>query len=310
MPRLLITGGGGAGVEALYRLWKDRYEVHFADAVLDAIPAVVPPSARHQIPIAGAEWPSALADLCDELDVDVLIPTVDEELSLIPRLAMQRPGLRVLLPQPEFVTLMKDKLLSMQRLALLGIDVPRTCAVGEAQAVGFPCLIKPRDGRGSRGVAVVATADQVDAYMALSERGAQAVVAQELMRGQEWTIYLSSDRDGRLCSVIPMRVDLKRGVTIRAETVRHEAIIEYCRVIHERCRPHGPFNVQLMETTDGRLAAFEINPRVSTTLCLAVAAGADPVADAATTWLERGLQPFIAGVRLRRTWHNHFEKPM
>ncbi len=34
-----------------------------------------------------------------------------------------------------------------------------------------------------------------------------------------------------------------------------------------------------METREGRLAAFEINPRVSTTLVLAVAAGADPVAD-------------------------------
>jgi carbamoyl-phosphate synthase large subunit len=194
----------------------------------------------------------------------------------------------------------------MKALGAAGIDVPATRSLDRASEVGFPCLLKPRAGRGSRGVHIALGPEHVGAYRALSGLTDEDVVAQELLPGQEWTVYVTSSSDGDLRAVVPMRLGLKRGITIRAETVAHAGIIDYCRRLHEHFPARGPFNVQLMESSDGRIAAFEVNPRVSTTLCLAVAAGADPIVEVYGS-AGAGLVSFAAGLRLTRNWSNHFE---
>lgn len=304
MLKVLFTGGGGAGVEALARLLDTRYEMHFADADVSAIAPAVRAERRHAIPMAGAQWASAVADLCRLRSIDVLVPCVDEELPLIGELAGQCPSLRCLVPDAGFVTLMKDKLTSMQALRAAQLDAPRTELVARAAEIGFPCLVKPRDGRGSRGVQILNGPAEVEAYQVLTRRPPDMLVAQELLRGREWTVYVSTDGAGRLRCIVPVRVDAKRGITIRAETVRHAAIIDYCRQIHERFPTKGAFNVQLMETPEGRLAAFEINPRVSTTLALAIAAGADPIADMLSVKPVAALCGFTEGLKLSRYWLN------
>jgi carbamoyl-phosphate synthase large subunit len=306
--RVLCTGGGGAGTEALERLWRDRYELHFADADVAAITPAVPEGRRHAIPMAGEGWAVAVADLCRTLAIDVLVPGVDEELSQVPELLRKQPGLLPLLPAPDFVRLMKDKLDSMVALRAAGVDAPRTVPLSRASEIGFPCLVKPRDGRGSRGVQVLHSPEEVQAYQTLARRPVESLIAQELLGGREWTVYVCADREGRLRSVVPVRVDVKRGITVRAETAAHPGIVAYCRAIHERFPTPGPFNVQLMETASGRLAAFEINPRVSTTLCLAVAAGADPIAEFMTSGPQDALRTFTSGMRLHRYWLNHIEQ--
>lgn len=305
---ILVTGGGGAGSEALDRLWRSHV-VHFADADRDALPPTIAADRRHQIPMAGPAWAPAIADLCCRLSIDVLVPTVDEELPHVGAVTAIARALVPLLPPPEFVRLMKDKLESMRALAAAGIDVPRTEAFDAAAHLGLPCLVKPRDGRGSRGVQIIETVEQLAAYRTLSRRPADQIVAQELLRGEEWTVYVSADRRGGLRGIVPMRIGIKRGITVRAETVADEGVIAYCRSIQERFCVAGPFNVQLMKTTAGRIAAFEINPRVSTTLCLAVAAGADPLTDFLAADAPGALRPFTAGVRVQRNWFNHFSYP-
>jgi carbamoyl-phosphate synthase large subunit len=303
--KVLCTGGGGAGAEALQRLWSDRYDVHVADADESAIAPVIPEHRRHRIPMAGEAWAGAVSALCRRLSIDVLVPGVDEELPLVPAVVAATPALVPLLPQPAFVLLMKDKLASMRALLASGIDVPVTRTISEVDQIGFPCLVKPRDGRGSRGVQVLNSTEEARAYELLSRRPADGLLAQELLQGQEWTVYVSANRNAVLRCVVPVRVAVKRGITVRAETALHPGIVAYCRSIHERFPTSGPYNVQLMEASDGRLAAFEINPRVSTTLCLAVAAGADPIADFFSSEGTGSLRGFTAGMQLQRYWLNH-----
>ena len=50
--RLLFTGGGGAGNEAIHRLLKDRYDLHFADACASAFSPTLPMDKCHEIPLA------------------------------------------------------------------------------------------------------------------------------------------------------------------------------------------------------------------------------------------------------------------
>jgi carbamoyl-phosphate synthase large subunit len=60
-----------------------------------------------------------------------------------------------------------------------------------------------------------------------------------------------------------------------------------------------------MKLLNGAIMPFEINPRISTTFCLGVAAGIDPVdiylGDCVN---ETTLAPFQEGMELRRYWQN------
>jgi len=298
--RVLFTGGGGAGSEAIWRLLKDRYDVHFADADPLAFAAPIPVDRRHQIPFAAAkEFPAALASLCKRLGIDVLAPGVDEELPRIPATVKSL----VLMPQRDYVQIMLDKLAMARALAENGVDAPRTVTLDRAAEIGFPCIVKPRHGRGSRNVQVVAGAEQLRAYLTLNGGSAEDYVAQELLGGQEYTVLVAADRAGELRAVVPIRVDVKRGITIRAETEKEPSVIGYCKALHAAIPTTGPYNVQLM-LDGGRARAFEINPRISTTFCLVLAAGVDPITLYADAAPSGALAPFRTGVKLRRYWTN------
>src|SRR5581483_11271215 len=165
--RLLMTGGGGAGNEALFRLFAGRYQCHFADADDRSIDDTIPLACRHRIAWAGdPSFAETLGSVCRELAIDVLVPGVDEELVHMPAVAETVAGLRILVPAPAYVATMTDKLASMQFLRGRNLDVPRTTTAADP-SLDFPCLAKPRRGRGSRGVQILRRRAAVDAYLQL-----------------------------------------------------------------------------------------------------------------------------------------------
>ncbi|WPB87455.1 ATP-grasp domain-containing protein [Sediminicoccus rosea] len=301
LPVVVFTGGGGAASEALQRLLHDRYNLFFADADPASIPDTIPAARKLAIPHAdAADFIPRTAAVLAACRAEVLVPGVDEELPQIRDLLRHLPALRVLAPQPEFVLAMQDKFESARRLLAAGLDAPFTVTADRPEEIGFPCIAKPRSGRGSRGVMVLEAPAQVPHYLGLYRQKAAAVVLQEKLPGTEYTVYVSADAQARLCDLIPIRVLSKRGVTIRAEIHMESRVVAYCEALHRALRPEGPYNVQLILGDDGRVAPFEVNPRVSTTLCLAIAAGADPIGD----WLGYARRHEVRPMRLKRNWNN------
>lgn len=309
MKRILFTGGGGAGSEALYRLLGDRYEMHFADADVQAIDPVIPAERRHGIPFANdPAFADQLCDLMQRLKIDLLVPGVDEELEIVAELAAEG-RVKALLPPLEFVRRNLDKFLSMQFLNDRSLGAPRTVPAEHVGALGFPCIVKPCRGRGSRGVALIQTLEKLNAYLAY-HGGADGWIAQEQGQGEEFTVMMAADAAGTLRAVVPVAVEVKRGITLRARTCRNPEVEAACRCVHEADPVSGCYNIQLIRQSDGRILIFEINPRVSTTMCLGVAAGVDPIA----VFLEQSSGenaarlPFKGNLYLRRNWVNHFEE--
>lgn len=308
---VLFTGAGGAASESVHRQWQGRYDLRFADADLQAVPPSIPEDLRVAIPRADApDFVDALVDACERLGVDVLVPGVDEELRHVAELTSRLPGVDVLAPPQEFVDVMLDKLGSVELLRSHGLDAPSTVTADRASEVAYPCVAKPRSGRGSRGVMVLRSPAQVEPYLALHELPAHRVVLQELLVGEEYTTYVSADAAGELRCVIPVLVEQKRGVTIRARIDIHPDVVGYCEALHAALRPSGVYNVQLIRTPDGRVAPFEVNPRVSTTFSLAIAAGADPVAAfrPGDVGGAGGRQDAVPALRLQRYWLNHISE--
>lgn len=304
--RLLFTGGGGAGSEALNRLLQPHYEVHFADADIEAKPFSLTAQQWHEIPFASdPKFIEVLNRLCRKLEIDLLIPGVDEELLPISQ-ARAEIGCEVLLPSIDFVKTHLDKLTSNLFLHNQDLPAPQTESLLERKQIAFPCIAKPRHGRGSRGVAVVHSEQELQAHVLLSKYSPEDFVVQELLIGQEFTVMMAADAHGRLRAVVPVRVGIKRGITLRAATVSDEQVIAACEAIHAASPVAGCYNIQLIKTEDGNVKPFEINPRISTTACLAFAAGVDFIGVFFGEMPHLELLPFRNELQLRRSWHNEF----
>lgn len=285
--------------------------MHFADADPEAKPASVPPRAWHGIPLASApDFVETLRRLCRDLDVDLLVPGVDEELLPIAQ-TRETIAREVMLPPFAFIEAHLDKLASQTLLKAFGVPAPETEPLPERRRIDFPCVVKPRRGRGSRHVAIVRSEEELQAHVTLCRRPPEDFIVQELLQGQEYTVTMVADRTGVLRAVVPVKVGLKKGITLRAETDRDEPVIAACAAIHAASPVAGCFNIQLVKTDTGDVKPFEVNPRISTTACLAVAAGVDFIGlylGGAQTPDRRPaqLQSFRAGLQLKRSWNNEF----
>lgn len=310
MLKVLFTGGGGAGNEALFHLLDQKYSVHFADADLRTIDPVIPAERCHKLSWASdPDFIARTGDLCKQLDIDLLVPGVDEELYLLANAAACLGKTRLLLPHAEYIAQMLDKLTMAQALERKQLPVPRTCRLNDDwRGLTFPCIAKPRHGRGSRGVSILRHEVEAAQLSKMLGPAANDYVIQEQAIGQEFTVQMVADAQGKLRAVVPVRVDIKRGITLRAETCREPKVMATCQDIHTAYPTPGCYNIQLIMTTDGRALPFEINPRVSTTLCLVVAAGVDPIAifTSGTKFEAAELQSFTPGLKLQRHWVNHF----
>jgi carbamoyl-phosphate synthase large subunit len=310
MLNILFTGGGGSGNEALWRLLGESYILHFGDADKLSIDPGIPEDRRHQLPwAADHDFVSKISGLCQRLDIDVLIPGVDEELLVLARNEKLLAPTLLLLPHADYVKTMLDKLHMITALSQNKIPVPQSMTLADDfKRFHFPCISKPRSGRGSRGVKILNSIQEAVALKAAAGDSAERILLQEYLEGIEYTVQMIADSKGQLCAIVPVKVGIKRGITIRAETESEPRVIAACQEIHQVIPTRGCYNIQLILTAEGKVFPFEINPRVSTTLCLVVASGVDPVSQFIQGKESKRPPSFQAGLQLQRHWTNHFIK--
>jgi carbamoyl-phosphate synthase large subunit len=135
--------------------------------------------------------------------------------------------------------------------------------------------VKPRHGRGSRGLAFLDGPSDLRAYLGAAAKDADQYIVQERLRGPEFTTSVVVGLDGKLLAIVPKEAADKRGITQVGITRNVPAIDELCRAITEKMDPRGPYNVQLI--LDGAPRVIEINPRYSTTMALTLASGVNEV---------------------------------
>ena len=273
---VLLTGAGGAVVPILIEsLRKKGYRVLAADMDSNAIGLYI---ADQGYLIPGGlsqDFYPILKEICLKEKVSAVVPLVDEE--LIASLELEKEGVVVLLPKREFVAICLDKLILMQRLKAVDINVPKTCLVTDDYSeMHFPLIVKPRTGRGSRGVRIAESEQDLLSFIKASPYASQELLLQEYINGPEYTISVVVWRDGEVQAVIPKEIISKKGITHIAVTRRNFKIESMCCKVQEQLKADGPFNVQLrIDSVTNEPYIFEINPRFSTSISLTMAAGID-----------------------------------
>lgn len=277
--RIFLTGGGGAGTIAVIAALKELgYEVSTADASVHS--AGLGLADRGYVIPFGVDpaFPAAFAEIMRRERPHFVVPLVDEEIPIVHRLvAKDFPDVRVVAPRLAFCEDMMDKWIMYERLAAAGIGVAKTWLARDAASCTYPAIIKPRVGRGSRGLAYLDGPADLAAYLAASPKEHDQLLVQERAPGAEYTTSVVCSLDNELLAVVPKEVGTKKGITQVGTTRRSPAIDALCARVVSELDPRGPFNVQLMLGPGDKPLVFEINPRYSTTVALTLAAGINEV---------------------------------
>jgi carbamoyl-phosphate synthase large subunit len=272
---VLLTGAGGpapAGMISVMRKW--GYRIIAVD-MAEHSPAFYLADKAYVIPAGNSpEFLPALKRICKKENVNAVVSVVDEELPHVSEL--EKEGIKVLQPEIGFTNLCLDKYKCMNKLREVGINAPKTWLVDEIPTdAQYPIFAKPTVGRGSRGIGVINSKDDLKVFIENSTYDAKDLIFQPYLAGTEYTVSVVVWRDGKVHAVVPKEIISKVGVTKMAVTRKDDKIYKLCCDIQDKLKANGPFNVQLRFDDLGEPIPFEINPRFSTSITLTMASGID-----------------------------------
>jgi carbamoylphosphate synthase large subunit len=230
---------------------------------LVSLPGVV----AHRVPAAGdPAFLPALHRLALEEQIDLLIPTVSEELPVVAAAWCTWGDVPAVIGPAEAVHIANDKYLTSERLSRHAGSVPRYCLLSEVasavdvgERVGWPCLTKPRVGRGGREVTVRREED----WAAISELDDRYIL-QEFASGTDYAPNLYLGQGGRSVAVVLEKTELKGGLVGNAVSVQRVDAPDVAEVALAAARAlglYGPLDVDVRRRAEGTPVVLEINAR-------------------------------------------------
>ncbi len=280
----LLLSSAGRRVELLRHFREDAADLGLDLRVvatdLDApwCPACHEADSLHVVPPADSPaFIDQTLALCERYSVDLVVPTIDLELEPLARHSadFRARGTDVVVSSLDTVSLARDKLRTASLLSDRGIPVPKSATPEDVLANPAdwpgPLMVKPRGGWSSLGLRRLASVADLSI-----EDIPDGCLVQELLEGDEYTVNLYFDRDGRPRCVVPhRRHEVRAGEVSKGVTCRDERIETVNWSLGETLTgARGPLCTQAIVTPDGRIGVFEINARFGGGYPLAHAAGA------------------------------------
>lgn len=238
-------------------------------------PAVHVAERWYHVPMATSpDYLDAIIGICEAEAIDLIVPTIDDELELFATAAkwFLARGVRVAV-SPEWTSrTCNDKLATCRYLREHGIRAAETWLPDDVPAEpAYPLFIKPRFGRGGVGAFRVNSPRDLAFFTNYVERP----IVQEFLSGPEYTIDVFCDFTYQPIAVVPReRVVVRAGVMDRGRTVHDASLIDLAERVTRAMPFLGAANIQC-RVVDGEPVVFEINPRFSGGIPLTIAAGAD-----------------------------------
>jgi carbamoyl-phosphate synthase large subunit len=198
----------------------------------------------------------AILRICDAEKPKMIISGPEEEIITLSRNMKLFKKRKILLLCPDYKTVevCSDKLKTWKKFKELGVPVPE---IYDESHVRFPCIIKPRHGRGGQHIFKVDDPAQLRSLL----KKVKDPIIQEYVEGVEYSVDTLSDLKGRPLSIVPrIRLEVESGVSVKGEVVCDEEIINYCEKIIKKIKLPGPSCIQAIKT-DGEVKFTEINTR-------------------------------------------------
>jgi carbamoyl-phosphate synthase large subunit len=278
----MVTGVGGNVGQGILRNIRWRFpDLRIVATDVHAITAGHHFSdAFHQVPYAVADgYFDRIQRICADEDVALILPSTDYEVHVLGR---QLAGLPPVLCSPASTTAAcLDKWKTWQALKDTDAGFVETVLPRDYRGEWKEALVKPREGRGSRGVVInpVDPASFDDSF-----------IVQRLLRGREITAAFYVTKTGRMLGPITFMRLLQHGMTERCEVVfdYDEQLRAKMRALAAAMDVRGPVNLQAIVEDDGNVVLFEVNCRYSGTNSIRARLGFEDV--------KYGIEEYLYGI--------------
>jgi carbamoylphosphate synthase large subunit len=264
MSSFLITGvGGPAGRNVASLLIERNQRVIGTD-----MKALQPEGMKfYQVPPAGSpDLLPSIYQIAKEQRVCLVIPTVSEELPFFAAGWKWGAEIPVLTSKARPVEIANDKYLTSLALDQAGVRVPRFALPSQVHSpeevskrLGWPCVSKPRVGRGGREVTIRYEQD----WQAITRLG-DGYILQEFAAGTDFAPNVFIGEEGNQCVVVLEKTELKEGLVGNAKQVKRVDAPEIADLAVAAARAaglRGPLDIDIRRRTDGLPVVLEINAR-------------------------------------------------
>lgn len=203
-----------------------------------------------------AAYVPTMSDVCRAEGVELIVPSTDYETYHLGLATDHLPPVAVSPPATCLVFL--DKLVTAQVFARHAVPFAESCLPSEYRGQFDKVIVKPREGRGSRGIVI----DPPDPSAFSDE-----FVVQRRYEGKEVTTAFYVRLDGTLHGHVTMSRSLTAGMTSACEIdQRHDVNVEaIVQALMKAVVIRGSCNIQSIVTPEGRVVPFEVNGRLSGT---------------------------------------------
>jgi|WetSurSiteA1Bulk_404760.scaffolds.fasta_scaffold00565_3 carbamoylphosphate synthase large subunit len=264
MSKILVTGvGGPAGRSVTSLLLERRVSIVGTDMQSIDMDGI----RFYQVPPADSpDLLAAVYEIASREKVDLLIPTVSEELPVYARGWRWQEEIPALISRAKAVETANDKYLTSRALLAHEVGVPRFCLPSQvhspadlAERIGWPCISKPRIGRGGREVFL---REQED-WPVITALGDHYIL-QEFAEGTDYAPNIHVGHGGQAVVVVLEKTELKEGKVGNAKSVRRVADADVAELAMKAARAvglRGPLDIDIRRKSDGTPVVLEINAR-------------------------------------------------
>jgi len=279
---ILISSAGRRG--ALVKCFKDTIKgmekCNGKVISVDASPlaAALHLSDKHYIVprISDPNYINILLNICKEENIKLIIPTIDTELLILSqnKKIFEKKGIRIAISDTKVIEICSDKLKTFQFFRENSIPTVETfsyCQIDKIEKLNYPLFIKPCSGSASINTYKIDNRKELDFFIKYIDNP----VIQEYAEGQEYTMDILADFNGKVINVVPReRIEVRAGEINKGRTAKDEKIIEYAKNITEKLGAIGPITIQCFKK-GSEIKFTEINPRIGGGYPLSFAAGAN-----------------------------------
>lgn len=213
-------------------------------------------------PVDDPGYVPALVRLAGELEVKAVVPLTDLDIEVLARARADfaEVGATLFTPDPEIAHAMHDKYLAHRMFQELGLPSPSTYTADELpDDLDFPMLVKPRLGSGGRNIYKANNRAELSFFLNYVP---EAVMVQRFMSGDELSIDILCDLEGRCLNAIPRTMlESRGGESIKGETIRDDELIALGRRVGESLPCRGPATVQCFRDPEWGIGLTDVNCR-------------------------------------------------
>lgn len=252
---------------------KWKVEIYGAD-ITDTAPALAYCDHQVMVPkINEEDYLPALQKICNEENINALIPTIDTDLMLLAQNKDRFGSTRVIVSNAEKISICRDKRYTLDYFRSLGIKSPDTIDDWRKYHSGYPAFIKPKNGSSS----VFAYKVNDENELKLLANQVPDYIVQPFIDGTEYTVDIFCDFEGNPVFITPrIRLAVRAGEVLKTKIVQDSKIISTMKKLLQDFKPCGQITVQLIREKETKEDYYiEINPRFGGGAPLTIKAGAD-----------------------------------